>query len=53
MMMGALLSKKDRKEYLLRLKTYLKGGFFALADWPRLLMNGEEIRRSLKRAGGG
>jgi GT2 family glycosyltransferase len=44
----ALFLRKDRKTYLLRADTYLKGAYYSLVDWPQLLMNAEEVRATLK-----
>lgn len=43
----AMFCKNERKKAIQSAKTYLKGGFYSLADWKRLLMNKEAINRRL------
>jgi GT2 family glycosyltransferase len=49
MALMALFWGQKRKNCLSRLATYVKGAFLSLVDWPRLLMNEEEVRASLQR----
>lgn len=44
----ALFSRSNRRIFLLRASTYLKGAFYSLVDWPHLLMNEQEVKASLQ-----